>query len=132
MDRTESNNKTYCKQRNICVNILRKKQYYSNLEVSKVTDTNKSWKTVKNFFSHKSNNFETITLVENNMVISDDQKKVDIFIVYFDTVVPKLGLPIPKDVIFATNGIEDPVLKAVHKYQRHPVAYLQSKKSIKT
>ena len=54
------------------------------------------------------------------MVISDDRKISDIFIEYFNTIVPKLRLAIPKDVIFATNGIEDPVLKAVHKNQRHP------------
>ena len=54
------------------------------------------------------------------MVISDDQKIDDIFIEYFDTIVPKLGLAIVKNVIFATNGIEDLVLKAAHKYQRHP------------
>ena len=33
---------------------------------------------------------------------------------------PQLGLAIPNGVIFATNSIEDPVLKAVHKYQKHP------------
>lgn len=33
---------------------------------------------------------------------------------------PQLGLAIPNGVIFATNGIEDPVFKAVHKYQKHP------------
>ena len=36
----------------------------------------------------------------------------------------KLGLAIPNDVIAATNGIQDPVRKALHKY-------LQSKKTIK-
>ena len=75
---------------------------------------------MKNFFSDKSNNFEAITLVENNVVISDDQKIVDIFIEYFDTIVPKLGLAIPKDATFAINGFEEPVLKALHKYQRRP------------
>ena len=36
---------------------------------------------------------------------------------YYST---KLGLPITRDVIFYTNGIQNTVLKAVHKYQRHP------------
>ena len=44
----------------------------------------------------------------------------DISIKHFDTIVPKLHLVIPKEVIVTTNGIEDPVLTAVHKYQRHP------------
>ena len=56
--------------------------------------------------------------VENNMVISDDQKIADIFIEYFDVIVPKLGLAIPKNAIFAINGFEE--LKALYKYQRCP------------
>ena len=58
-------------------------------------------------------------LVQNNRVISDDQKMADIFLEYFATIVPKLGLAIPKDVIVATNCIKSLVLKAVHKYHRH-------------
>ena len=58
------------------------------------------------FFPDKSNNLETITLVENNMIISDNQKITDPFIEYIDTMVPKLGLAIPKDVI-ATNGMKE-------------------------
>ena len=54
------------------------------------------------------------------MVISDDQKIADIFIEYFDVIVPKLGLAIPKDAIFAINGFEESVLKALYKYQRRP------------
>ena len=61
---------------------------------------------VESFFPDKSNNFETITLVENNMIISDNQKITDPFIEYIDTMVPKLGLAIPKDVI-ATNGMKE-------------------------
>ena len=40
---------------------------------------------MRHFRSHKSNNFEAIALVENDMVISDGQKIVDIFSEYFDT-----------------------------------------------
>ena len=52
------------------------------------------------------------------MVISHDQKIADIFIEHSDIIVQKLGLAIPKDVVVATNGIEEPILKAVHKNQR--------------
>ena len=53
-----------------------------------------------------SNNFEAITLVKNNMVVSYDKKIADIFIEYFHAVIPKLGLAISKDVIAATNRID--------------------------
>ena len=38
------------------------------------------------------------------MIISGDQKVADICIEYFDTIVQKLGLAMPKDDIVATNG----------------------------
>ena len=53
------------------------------------------------------------------MVISNDQKIGDVFIEHFDTIEPNLGLAIPRDVIFATNCIEVPFVKAVLKYQGH-------------
>ena len=89
-DRTESDKIAYWKQRKICVNTLRKtkKQYYSNLEASKVADNKKFWKIVKDFFSNNSNNFETTIPVENNIVISDGQKIAGIFIGCFCTIVP--------------------------------------------
>lgn len=71
-----------------------KKQYYSNGEVNKVADDNKNfWKTVMSFFSNKSSKFKTITLIESNMVISDDQKIANVFIECFDTIVPNTIVP---------------------------------------
>ena len=63
---------------------------------------------------------ENFVFCAANIVISDDQKIDNIFIECFDTIVPKLDIGIPKGVVFAANGTEDPVLKAVHKYQRNP------------
>ena len=63
--------------------------------------------------------FRKITLVENNIVISDDQKITNIFIEYFNNIVPQLALAIPRYAIVATNAIEDPVLNAVYKCQEH-------------
>ena len=62
------------KQRNKCVSLLRKikKAYYSNLNVKDIVDNKKFWKTVKNFFSHKPNNFENISLTENGNLLSDE------------------------------------------------------------
>ena len=43
----------YDKQRNYCVNLLRrnKKKYFANINISSVTDNKKFWKTVKNHSS---------------------------------------------------------------------------------
>ena len=103
--KTESSKKTYCKQRYVVLPSYSKlkKQYYSILDVSKVADNKKFWKTSKNLFSDKLINFETITLLKNITVISDNKKTANIFVEYFDTTV--LGWALPQDVIIATDGI---------------------------
>ena len=52
----------YDKQRNYCVNLLRrtKKNYFANINISSVTDNKKFWKTVKSLFSDKISRTETI------------------------------------------------------------------------
>ena len=65
------------------------------------------------------------------MVISNNQKIADILMEYFDNIVPKLGLAILKNVIFATNGIDDPFSKQ-HINIRDILVYLDSKKIRKT
>ena len=73
-NKSESDKKAYNKQRNKCVSLLRKtkKAYYSHLNVKDVVDNKKFWKTVKSFFSDKSNNFENISLIENGNLLTDD------------------------------------------------------------
>lgn len=70
-----------------------KKQYYSNGEVNKVADDNKNfWKTDE-FLFQQVKQIQTITLIESNMVISDDQKIANVFIECFDTIVPNTIVP---------------------------------------
>ena len=71
------NHENWCKyktQRNYCVNLLRKskKQYFSNINISDVTDSKSFWKSVKPDFSNKGLNSNKITLVENDAIITND------------------------------------------------------------
>ena len=95
--RSESDKKAYNKQRNKCVSLLRKtkKAYYSNLNVKDVVDNKKFWKTIKSFFSDKSNNFENISLIENGNLLADDFETAETFNKYFQNLVPKLGIKVP-------------------------------------
>ena len=58
---TEENKINYNRQRNYCVNLLRKikNNYYANLEINNVTDNKKFCSTVKPFFSDKMFNMWT-------------------------------------------------------------------------
>ena len=69
--RTDENKSRYTKQRNYCVQLLRKTKarYYSNLDEKNVTDNKAFWKTVKRFLSDK----EKITLIEENEIVSNDE-----------------------------------------------------------
>ena len=50
------NESRYKQQRNYCVNLTRKvkRDYYTNLDIKKVTDNRKFWSTLKPCFSDKS------------------------------------------------------------------------------
>ena len=71
----------YHKQRNVCTYLIRKakREYYKNLKPSSITDTKSFWKTVKPFLSDKVNSTESITLFEENVISSDDEKNAKIF-----------------------------------------------------
>ena len=75
LDVTIVNFDDYKKQRNICVNLLRKskKQYFNNIDVKNVTDNKKFWKTVGPKFSNKCKSANTIILVENEKILQDFQ-----------------------------------------------------------
>ena len=57
------------------MNLLRKskKQYFSNINVSDITDNKSFWKSVKPYFSNKGSSSNKITLVENDAIIKNDK-----------------------------------------------------------
>ena len=72
------NHEYWCKyktERNYCVNLLRKskRQYFSNINVSDVTDNKSFWKSVKPYFSNKGSNSNKITLLENDSIVINDR-----------------------------------------------------------
>ena len=74
--RSVEDRKAYKKQRNMCVKLLKKtkRSYFSNLNTKCIVDNKMFRKTVKSSFSDKSNNFESITLVKNDSIVSDDNE----------------------------------------------------------
>ena len=65
-DRTDISREEYKKQRNICVNLLKKaeKDHFTDLDIKPVTDDKKLWQTVKPLFSNKVKDKTVIKLVE--------------------------------------------------------------------
>ena len=73
-NKTDSAEVAYKMQRNKCINLFRKAKsdYYSNLNPHSITDNKKFWKTVKPLFSEKVMSTESITIVENDTICTDD------------------------------------------------------------
>ena len=70
-DRTEESRCKYKKQRNVCVYLLKKakKDYYENIDISNLTDSNEFWKTVRSIFRCNIKSKNSITLAESTKLI---------------------------------------------------------------
>ena len=106
----------------MCVKLLKKtkRSYFSNLNTKRAVDNKKFWKTVKSSFSDKSNNFEIITLVENDSIASDGNKVANIFNEYFNNLLEDLNLNVPENLVNHYCKGEGPVSLTILKYQNHP------------
>ena len=125
ISRSESDKQACNKQRNKCVSLLRKtkKTYYSNLNVKDVVDNKKFWKTIKSFFSDKSNNFENTSLIENGNLLTNDFENAETLNKYFQN----LALKVKSNLLCRTPENGDEILTAIHKCQNHPILTLLSK-----
>ena len=109
------------KQRNSRVKLFRKEKrnYYNNLDISLVTDNKKFWKTVKPFFSDKLQSKSKIVLIGGETIISNDVDVAETMNEFFVTVTDYLGINENSNYENATEGIIDPVDKAVRKFSNH-------------
>ena len=121
-EKTESSRVAYKAQRNKCTSLLRKAKinFYSNLKSSSISNTKMFWKTVKPFFSNKNISNENMTLIDNNQIISDDCNIAETFSHFFNNAVKNLDITIDQNLIHESENIDDPICKAIAKYQNHP------------
>ena len=66
----------YKKKRNFCVKLLRqtKEKYFSDINVKNISDNKKFWKNMTSFVPNKDLSMNNIMLVEDNEIISKEQK----------------------------------------------------------
>ena len=119
-EKSEATRSAYKRQRNFCVKLLRKtkKEFYKNLNVKYITENKLFWKTVKPSFTDKTLQDERITLAENNKVVSDESKLVEIFGKYFGNIVQNLGIDGLTNISSDSETVT--IRKAIEKYQNHP------------
>ena len=86
---------SYKKQRNFCVNLLRKtkkKEYFENINVKDIHDNKKFWKTIKPFFSNKGLNTNKLMIIEKNNLISEKSILANTMNQYFTSITKQLNL----------------------------------------
>ena len=124
-DKTDASALAYKKQRNKCVSLLRKakKTYFGNLNPSVICDNKMFWKIVKPLFSEQAVSTNSITLIENNIIIYDDTTITEIFNEFFRNAVKNLKIE-PYELFsvdeYFLNGVDDPIFRAIRKYENHP------------
>ena len=97
-----------------------KSDYYKNLDLGDLTNNRKFWKTVKPVFSNEMQTTSSVTLIEDGKVRTKDTKIAEIFNHYFANITESLGISEDKSLLSETNGIKDPVEKAIKQYENHP------------
>ena len=120
--RNEESKRRFNRQRNLCVSLLRKnKRLFSRkLNHRVVTDNRKFWETVGPLFSEKAFHKESITLINNNKTISNNEEPVETFNKHFSKLVESLDINKTLASNIANSDIIYPVLNAIKKYENHP------------
>ncbi len=128
---TNINWKIYKRQRNFCVNLLKKekREYYNNLNTNKFTDNKTFWKTIKPLFSDKQKDFQKdFILIDNDEIISDDKLVAEKMNNYFMDVIDSLDIE-PFIKIDKSESYYNSIENIVEKYSDHP-SILKIKKHI--
>ena len=116
------NKSNYKRQRNYCVNLLRreKKKFYGNLDIKNFTDNKQFWKTVKPFFSEKSKSTKKITLIEGDSIISKDDVIATTFNNLFSNAVKVLEIKGYDTDNFSYDKSLGDIHNAIIKFENHP------------
>ena len=119
--RTNESWAAYKRQRNLCVGVLRqnKKSYYARLDRKTVSDNKKFWKTVKLLFSNKIQSASCITLLENDVVESDEGKVAEIMNNYIVNITETLGISRATTEGSLNDFNEDPCSNVIKHFESH-------------
>ena len=105
-----------CK-RNLCLNLLRKTKKNIYLDEKQVSDNKVFRKNVKPSFSDKGVNSSTITLVEKNSIIVDENKIANIMNNYFINITKTLNLKTLNKSQIDIDKFENHI--SIRKYTKH-------------
>ena len=142
--KSDIDRKAYNKQRNLCVSLIRreKKNLFSNINTSDITDNKTFWKTVKPLFTDKIKTKPKMTLIEKQIVsqevqeeivsekmITEDHAVAEVFNKFFVNIVPNLKISTDYGCDNDCIATDDQVTNAVNKFRNHSsVIVIKNKK----
>ena len=86
----------------------------------RVVDSKSFWKAVKPFLSNKTVSSEKVTLIDDDDLITDEQKVANTLNDFFSSIVTSLNLPESHNADPLSDNINHSILKAVVKWRNHP------------
>ena len=121
-DRLPESERAFKKQRNYTTKLLKKekKRYYYSLNVNNYTDNKKFWNTVKPLFSNYNGGSKTITIVDDDNVISNDEDIANTLNKFFENSTKTLGIRENNILLNRTDHLSNPVDIALKKFENHP------------
>ena len=119
----ELNKNNYKKQRNFCVNLLRreKKKYFNNLDVNVLQDNRTFWKKIRPLFSEKNKtSSNNIIIVENDEITTDKNGVAEKLNSFFIDSVANLDIEPFLQEEPRNFDSHDDISKIIRKYSKHP------------
>ena len=77
------------------------------------------WKTVKPMFSNKNVNRESITLVKDDKILSENLEVAETFSGFFSNMVNEMNIFLSQELLNEVDYIEDPVLRIIGRFKKH-------------
>ena len=124
----------YKQQKNFCSRLYKKerKNYYTNLDINKITDVKKFWKATKPFFSGKGTGKTDIILIEEDNIFQGDHEVAKILNDHFSNAVKALNIDIPSECKNNESTISsDPIDNIISTFSSHPSIKLINENVIK-
>ena len=114
--------KAFKRQKNYVSRLYKKerKRFFKNLNLKDIKDDKAFWKTVKPFFSDKSNVSQNITIIEGKEIIKDEAKVAETLNKYFKDAVKTLGIEENRCLIDPVSPGGDLIEDSIEKFKHHP------------
>ena len=120
--KTDESRRAYKKHNFFCSRLYKKerRKYYTNLDLRKITDSKKIWRTTKPFFTDKGGGKSDIILIEEDKIISGNVEVAQLMSDFFSNAVNNLNISIPNEYKNEEMIIQDSIDTIISKYSEHP------------